>query len=301
MKTRATRSPRALVTLSAFFIAAAFPLTGISGEDIDRTLQMPQDGKVVVENLAGSIEFSTWDRAEAQIRGVAGDDVEEVEISSTSNGVQVRVRNRKGERRVDGTDLYLKVPQSASIEAEGVSADITITGSKGDMIVVNTVSGDLEIEAEVNRIELASVSGDVEFEGRATRAMAESVSGDLTLVGLTGEVSASTVSGDLSLEAGELMRGRFESVSGEMTLSLSIAEGGRLTGDSMSGDIILRLPASQQADFVAQSYSGTINTDFGNVSSVSRGPGMMLNHREGESGAEVKLETFSGDISIDKN
>jgi DUF4097 and DUF4098 domain-containing protein YvlB len=300
MKTPKINGRPAFMMLVACILAATFPQAGISGESIDRTLELPSDGKVMVENVAGRIEFSTWDRAEVQIRGEAGDDVEEVEMSSTSSGVQVRVRNRKGVRQIDDTDLYLKIPQSASIEAESVSADIDVIGSRGESIVLATVSGDLEVEAEVSRIELETVSGEVEFEGSAARVTVEAVSGDITLVGVSGEVSASTVSGDLSLEAGELSRGRFESVSGEMTLSLSIAASGRLTSDSMSGDVILNLPASQQAEFVAQSYSGSINTDFGDVSSVSKGPGVMLRHREGDSGAEVRLETFSGDISISK-
>jgi DUF4097 and DUF4098 domain-containing protein YvlB len=108
----------------------------------------------------------------------------------------------------------------------------------------------------------------------------------------------STVSGDVSLEAGELARGRFESVSGEMMLVLSVGEGGRLSCDSMSGDVKLRLPASQLAEFTAQSYSGNINTEFGDTARVSKGPGVMLQHREGDNGAQIRLETFSGDISI---
>lgn len=288
----------AAITLVAALVAA--PSSACAGEEIDETLEMPADGLVIVENLAGSIEFSTWDRAEAQIRGEAGDQVKEVEIEATSNGVQVRVHNRKDERHVDGTDLYLRIPESASIEAESVSADITVNGSRGEGVSLNTVSGDLEVEAAPQRLEMHSVSGDLEFVGSAERATVESVSGEITLVGLSGEVKVSTVSGDLSLEAGELSRGRFESVSGEMTLELSLGDGGRLTGNSMSGDVKLLLPASQEAEFTGQSYSGDISTDFGTSSRVSRGPGVMLDHREGDNGAQIRLETFSGDISIRK-
>lgn len=286
------------VVTAVFVVALSAPLTAIGGAEIDKTLDMPKDGHVLVENLAGSIEFTTWDREEAQIRGSAGDDVEEVEITKTSKGIQVKVRNRKGVRRIDDTDLYLKIPKNANIEAEGVSVDITISGSQAESIMLNTVSGDLEVESVSQRIELAVVSGDIEFEGKTSRASIESVSGDITLVGATGEISASTVSGDVSMEAGEVNRGRFESVSGEMTLSLSLTDGGRLSSDSMSGDVYLKLPASQQAEFTVQSYSGDINSDFGDSAKVSQGPGVVLNHREGDNGAEVKLQTFSGDISI---
>ena len=300
MTTRSNKPGILKLTAAAGLLTALLPLAAAAGESIDRTLEMSPDGTVVVENLAGSIEFSTWDRAEVQVRGEAGDDVKEVEISTTSSGVQVRVRNKKGQRHVDDTSLYLKIPDAASIEAESVSADISVDGGRGESLTLETVSGDLEVESDSGRIELSSVSGDIEFEGNSSRTAAESVSGDVTLVGVTGEVSASTVSGDLSLDANAVSRGRFESVSGEMTLSLSVAAGGRLQCDSMSGDITLRLPGSQEAEFVAQSYSGGIRSDFGDASGVEREPGVVLRHREGDSGTEIRLETFSGDISIRK-
>ena len=274
------------------------PVSGFGGEEIDQTLDMPATGLVLVENLAGSVEFTTWDRAQVQIRGEAGDDVEEVQISADANGVQVRVRNPKNTRRVDGTDLRLRVPETASLEGEGVSSDFSVSGGRGESIMLSTVSGDLEVEATPQRIELESVSGDIELRGDIMRSSVEAVSGDITMVGPAGEVSVSSVSGDVSLESGEVTRGRFESVSGELMLELTLAAGGRLDCDSMSGDISLRLPASQQAEFSAQSYSGSIHTDFGRSVSVSRGPGTVLEHRVGDSGAKIQLESFSGDISI---
>jgi DUF4097 and DUF4098 domain-containing protein YvlB len=298
MKTYMKIHRKILPAVALGVVVLMVPVVGFSGEEIDKTLEMSADGLVQVENLAGSIEFATWDRSEVQIRGEAGDDVEEVEITATSKGIQVRVHNRKDARHIDGTDLYLRVPEAASIEADSVSADISISGNRGESIMLNTVSGDLEIDATPQRLELQSVSGDVEFEGSVMRSSTETVSGEITLVGVAGEVGVSTVSGDVSLEAGEVSRGRFESVSGEMTLALSLGEGGRLTCDSMSGDVKLRLPASQQAEFTAQSYSGNINTEFGNSARVSNGPGVMLQHREGDSGTQIRLETFSGDISI---
>ena len=83
-----------LITAALGVIAMMVPLAGISGEEIDKTLDMPADGLVLVENLAGSIEFASWDRSEVQIRGESGDDVKEVEITSTSSGVQVRIHNQ---------------------------------------------------------------------------------------------------------------------------------------------------------------------------------------------------------------
>jgi DUF4097 and DUF4098 domain-containing protein YvlB len=279
-------------------LLAASPSPLAAGEAIDRTESIPADGLVFVENMAGSIEFMTWDRDAVQLRGEAGDQVEEVAVRSTANGLQIRVVNRRDVSRVDGTDLYLKVPASASLEAESVSADITVRGNRGANVLLRTVSGDLNVESASQRVELKTVSGDIGFEGTTPRAALETVSGDIVVVGASGEVGAKTVSGEVSLDTGEIERGRFEAVSGDLTLSLSLAAGGRLGADSMSGDIKLSLPGSQQAEFSVQSYSGSIHSDFGESARVSRGPGVVLEHREGDGGAKIRLESFSGDISI---
>ncbi len=279
-------------------LALLFPTTGLSGQKLDETRDMAADGLVLVENLAGSVEITVWDKAKIEIKGELGDDVEEVEISASDSGIQIRVQNFHKRRNIDDTDLYLRVPLAASIEVETVSADIEINGSAGESIVLNTVSGDTEVQASPRRLEIQSVSGDIEFEGSASRSSVESVSGDITLAGVDGEIEISTVSGDVSLIAEEVDRGRFESVSGDMKLDLAINDSGRLVSESMSGDLVLRLPAAQQAGFEVQSYSGDIRSDFGESVKVSRGPGSILKYQEGNNGALIRLESFSGDIHI---
>ena len=99
-------------------------------EEIDSTHEVPADGLVQVENLAGSVEFRTWDKAEVRITGRVADDVEKVEIETTSNGLRVEVRNKRNQRQVDPTHLKLTVPVGASIEAEGVSNIAEIVGTE---------------------------------------------------------------------------------------------------------------------------------------------------------------------------
>ncbi len=279
-------------------LALLFPLTGLSGQNLDETREMAADGHVLVENLAGSVEVTVWNKANIEIKGELGDDVEKVEITATDTGIQIRVRNKQKGHDVDGTDLYLRVPLAASIEVETISADIEMNGSAGESIVLDTVSGDVEAEASPRRLEIQSVSGEVEFVGSISRSSVETVSGDISLSGVHGEIEISTVSGDVSLIAKEVDRGRFESVSGDMKLDLAISDSGRLVSESMSGNLVLRLPAAQQAGFVVQTYSGDIRSDFGESAKVSKGPGSVLKYHEGNNGAMIRLESFSGDIHI---
>jgi DUF4097 and DUF4098 domain-containing protein YvlB len=279
-------------------LALLFPLTGLSGQSLDEKRDMATDGHVRIDNLAGNVEVTVWDKAEIEIKGELGDDVEEVEISANNNGIQIRVINKHNVRNIDGTDLYIRLPRAASVEVETVSSDIDINGSAGESIVLETVSGDVEADASPGKIEIQTVSGEVEFEGSVSRSMVETVSGDMSISGVHGEISLSTVSGDVSLIAEKVDRGMFESVSGDLKLDVAVNESGRLSSDSMSGDVTLRLPAKQQARFEAQTYSGEIRTDFGESDRVSRGPGSILKYQEGNNGALIRLESFSGDIHI---
>ena len=64
------------------------------------------------------------------------------------------------------------------------------------------------------------------------------------------------------------------------------------------GDVVILLPASQSGLFKAQSFSGRIYTDFGSVDHAKHGPGSHLKHVVGSGGAEVRVESFSGNIKL---
>lgn len=279
-------------------LLVALPGFAAASTPIDETRAIAADGWVQVENVAGSIEITAWDRNEVHVTGELGEDVEELEITESSRGVTIRVRNREHQRRIDESHLFVRVPVKASVIAEGVSADVTASGLDGGELEFSTVSGDVQVEANTRRLELESVSGDVTFRGHTANVSAESVSGDVELEGVEGEVRAKTVSGDVTLEGGTIAVGRFESVSGSLELMLEVADGGRLKANSMSGDIRLGLPAGQQGDFSARTFSGDIRSEFGSVAASASGPGRRLDHHEGDDGASIEVESFSGDVRI---
>lgn len=264
---------------------------------VDVTRSIKPDGTVSVNNVAGEITITTWERNEVHVTGALGNKLELI-ISETSQGVQFEVKRIDEDNRFDESRLELKVPTQASVVAEGVSSNITLTGSRGASIRAETVSGDVDVEAETNRADLRSVSGDVKFKGSTPRVSAESVSGDVFLSGVNGEVKVVTVSGDATLTADEVSIGKFETVSGSLKLGLSVSGGGRVTVESMSGDVDLKLPSNQQGEFNAQSFSGRISSKFGEVKNEKYGPGSHLKHVSGANGAVIRTESFSGDIRI---
>lgn len=264
---------------------------------VEETRSIAPTGTVSVNNVAGEINISTWDRNEVHVSGELGNKLELI-ITENSQGLQFEVKRTDDEDRFDESQLEFKVPAGASLVVEGVSSDITVTGSRGASIHAETVSGDVEVEAQTNRAELRSVSGDIEFGGKSPRVSAETVSGDIFLTGVDGEIQTTSVSGDATLVAGDVSIGKFETVSGTLKLSLAVVTGGRLTVESMSGDVVLDLPSNQQGEFNAQSFSGRISSKFGEVKNEKYGPGSRLKHVSGTGGAIIRTESFSGDIRL---
>ena len=278
-------------------LVAMVPLTAFAGQSIDERWDVDSNVSVSIENIAGEVVIEGWDRDEAHLTGVLGDSAKKLDVDASASSLQISVQNHN-QRNIDATRLRLMVPNRADVDAEGVSADIYVKGLNNEKLSASSVSGDVEVDVSSEWVSIESVSGDVDFSGSTSRIIAESVSGDINLSGISGEISATTVSGDMELQAGSITSAKFETVSGDIVTTGQISDNGRLTAESMSGDVIINLPSDQAGQFKAQSFSGRISTDFGVVEKAKHGPGSHLKHMSGKGGAEVRVESFSGNIKL---
>ncbi len=281
-------------------LLALAPMSALAGQIVDERWDIDANATISIENVAGEIVVQGWDKNEAHLTGELGKSVEELEIDASNSSLQIEVINRNV-RNIDSTDLKLMVPRGASVDISAVSADVDVSGLDNEKLTASSVSGDVEVNASSKRVSIESVSGDVEFEGQTQRISAESVSGDIDLSGIAGDIEATTVSGDMELQADAIENAKLETVSGDITVKGEISGNGKLTAESMSGDVVIIMPASQIGLFKAQSFSGRIYTDFGSVSHAKHGPGSHLKHVEGSGGAEVRVESFSGNIKLKHN
>lgn len=272
-------------------------LPALAGQSVDESWDINANASISIENVAGKIEVEGWDQNKASLTGTLGDTVDELEIDATDSRLKIHVSNRRS-RNVDNTELKLMVPRGANVSASGVSADITVSGLKNEKLTANSVSGDVVVDIQSDRVAIESVSGDVDFSGQTERISAESVSGDVDLSGISGEISATTVSGDMDLRAGLIDNGKLETVSGDLTFTGELNGNARLTAESMSGDVEIYLPADQSGLFRAESFSGRIRSDFGEVDQARHGPGSHLKYTAGSGGAEIRVESFSGNITL---
>jgi DUF4097 and DUF4098 domain-containing protein YvlB len=281
-----------------------------AGTPINETREVDATARIEVSNVKGAVNVSAWDRNEVAISGSLGDGAKRLAIDGGRGSLSIRVEGpdkSKGsfwgsDTSMQETVLDIKVPRAAALEIGVVSAEVAVNDTAGGNVQVDSVSGRMRlVSVQSPRLRLESVSGDIDFQGRSEDASVETVSGDVSARGVGGRARAETVSGSMRISAGSPFK-QFDanSVSGDMEVTGALAPGGRVEIETMSGDVRLNLPAAVSARITAESFSGTLRTDFGTVRKPERGPGTSLDASAGSGDGEISVDSFSGDVTIRK-
>ena len=267
-------------------------------QKIDTTYAFAKGGSVNLGHVSGDIIVTGWSRNEIKVYAVIEKGYLEADLSSSR--VQIRARSRNN--RMGNSHYELSVPIGTEVRASSVSGNLSIRGTGGE-VNANSVSGDVEVRDAGNSVELHTVSGDIKASKLRGRIRANSVSGDITAEDITGELNGKTVSGSVNLR-GSLSSVEFESVSGAFDFAGDIKGDGSYSVNTHSGDIKLVVPSNSGLSLELQTFSGEVRADF----PITLQPGEQpLNRRNRQTrftvnggGPRVRLETFSGDIIIEK-
>ncbi|MEV8635918.1 DUF4097 family beta strand repeat-containing protein [Streptosporangium sp. NPDC051023] len=177
------------------------------------------------------------------------------------------------------TTLTLTVPKECPITAGVVSASAVVAGFEG-------------------RTSVKSVSGDIVLDGVSGEIHADTVSGDVESRGLVGDLSFKSVSGELTVAAGTPRRLRATTVSGRITADLELPPTGHVTLNSVSGEIVLRLPHTVETDVTIRSTSGRIDTAFTELNHANQPGAKTLSGRIGGGMASLTATTLSADVTL---
>ncbi len=233
-------------------------------------------GKLIVNQLTGSIEVEAYDGKEIIVKASVSEDghcgecderkassksgMKKVSTSSLNIGAEednnvVRIQNELWNKK---TDLSIKVPTNFSLKLKTVNhGDITVQGVNGEMEISN-------------------------------------VNGNITLESVSGSVVANTTNGELVVDFNSITKGK------EMAFS------------SFNGDVNITFPKSLKANVKAKSDMGDVYTDFDMVISknepqVDKGTSsgkyrvkveQWVNGAINGGGPEMLFKTFNGDVMI---
>ncbi len=166
-------------------------------------------------------------------------------------------------RNDTSVDFVVRLPAGLKLDLKTVAGDVVGQGLRGENIDVGTVSGDLRMtDVTAAVLDAASVSGDVDLDRVRAR-----------------EVSAETVSGNVSYTGEIDWRGGYDF-------------------RTLSGDVVLTLAGEPDAQVSAMTFSGDLTSDFPVTRDSARKRRNRFNATWGKGGAQIDLESFSGDIEI---
>lgn len=267
------------------------------GETIDTTVALSGSGIVDLGIVSGTITVHGWSRNEAKIHATSEDG--RIDFEHSANRILLDVRShRDGDSEFDVT-----VPIGTRVLMRSTSGDLHADGTKGPM-EARTVSGEVRIADITGDAIIDGVSGDIEIRNVEGNLRVNCVSGEIQLSSVHGDVDAQTVSGDISLPNGQSRMLRMESVSGNLTYGGTVSSDGRYDFHSHSGDVTLRVPSDVGASLGLETFSGSIESEFRVLIQTDtgdrHGAGQHIDTTLGKGGAHINIETFSGDIRLQR-
>lgn len=246
-------------------IAAASLILGTAARaDVTATEEMSYDvdpgARISLENINGDIRVSGGgDRVHVIARKKAGKqeylDELKVIVDASANYLRIETRHPKS----NGGWFSWGGDSSGSVAYE-----LTVP-SNVELDAIETVNGDVTIDAVSGKVKASTVNGGLEVNG------------------LAGDVDLETVNG--GIEA------RFATLGGDQ----------RVDVEAVNGRIELYLPADASARVTAETVNGSIDADDFGLKADKGFVGRELAGELGGGEARVSLETINGSIKLKKD
>ena len=315
------RAPRMLiVALAAIAIARPAAAQNEVTERFSKTAHLDQNGTFDLANISGNVVITGGSGRDVTIEAVkrvqrpnpnaarALLQMIDIQVVEEANRVEVRTAYPRPRNFPGSVDFTIALPEDASVTLKTMSGNIRATNVKGELraeVVTGTVTA-----AGARRIgALKSVSGDIEIiDGSADDFItASTVSGNVTVRGLKGRtIQLGTVTGNVRMDDSQSDRLMVRAVNGNIDYAGDLARGGRYEFISHSGDIRLMLSGATGFEVQANSFSGTVRSDFpmnrrGGAGAEGGRGGVTpraIRGAFGDASAMLVLRAFSGNIVV---
>ncbi|HEY0969614.1 MAG TPA: DUF4097 family beta strand repeat-containing protein [Gemmatimonadales bacterium] len=301
----AARTLPLALALAALPVSHAHAQRGAPGDYrswIDTTYAFSRGGVIDADQVAGDVIVTTWERPEVRVRAWA--EHGQVRSRFSPDRVELRVEGeRDGDRnrRIGDSGFEITVPRGTRVKLASVSGNVRVEGT-GSEVEASAVSGDVTVRGVGGLASVHSVSGDVSVSRVDGDLTARSVSGDVQVSDVSGDVRAGTVSGEIELEGLRSRVVTVKSTSGDIDFAGVLAPDGRYELRSHSGNITVSVPSDAAANVSFSTFSGSFESDFPVTigGSERRRSGRDMEFTLGGGGARLTVQTFSGDVMLER-
>jgi hypothetical protein len=289
-----TLQTRCLLPVAAAVLAAAMiPAALRADEPFREAHDADPQGMVEIIGITDSVDVTGWDQPRVEL--TAQEDLGN-RLHFTAHGQRTVIDLVPGGGK---HQILVRIPSKSTLSVTLVNGNISVHGVAGDA-TLRSVGGNISGEVGAN-LRANSVTGGIHLAAPGAKSIeAKTINGDIELKGSPTEVEVITVSGSAKVQLGTVSRGRFKTISGNVSAALSLAPDGDLEGESVSGNLRFDFPAAPGAQFDIQSFGGNIDSCFGpkSESAAHYGPGSRLEFKSGDGSGHVHIETKSGDVHL---
>src|SRR5262249_8915510 len=159
----------AMVVAAAILAAPAFAFD----EVFQRTYPLEPGGRFQLQNVNGSVEVTSWDRQEVEVRAVKSArrnraDLErvQIEVEALLNSVRVETRYPRDESVDVQVEYRVRVPRHVALRRIAtVNGSVRVTGveATGEL---RSVNGNIEVSDSSGRLSAHTTNGNVQVELR---------------------------------------------------------------------------------------------------------------------------------------
>jgi len=277
-------------------------------EKFEKTVSLAKDGKVTLQNITGSIDVKSWNKGEVKIDAVkisrastlaqAKENAGLVKIEVEKEGNTLRIKTEYPDegkvfrrRSLNVSVKYsLVIPTKASVKIDSVTGSVDLE-KIGGAVKVNIVTGSIVVKTADKGVDCETVTGRINLQNITGDAFMETVTGRITASQIKGSIKAREVS-EASVVDGN-------TVTGAVVYDGKINRDGRYTLNTHTGRIEMTLPADSGFDLEANTFSGSIQSDF-EIKVSGKISKKRISGVVNKGGPLVKLSTFSGNVYLKK-
>jgi len=271
-------------------------------QTIERRAPIAPDASIRIAGAITSLKIIGWDRDSLAITGSAPagarfDGGIGSSFSGPSRGAKFYLETNN--EQFGGGDLVLRVPHGARVWAKSGSATIEVSGVTGGLDL-NVVGGSVVISSRPRELNVESMDGDVRVMAGADWLRVKTATGAVEVRGGSEDAGLSTVSGAIRVFDGRYERGKFETVTGDITYRGDVGFKGSMDLTTHSGRVELQLPPRPDLEVDAATVTGSIENAVTSSRPITgrEGRGMELGFSSGNGNTRVVVRSFKGNIAL---
>lgn len=281
-----------LMTLT---LTALVALTPPQQGDTDTTFAVPNGTRLQLQNMTGDVVIGTWDRNEVRVIAEHSRRTT-IEVDLSGSVLRLRPRSSSGMGLGGVTDYQLTIPVTMAVDVSGMSANVTITGSRAE-VKVGTVSGDIRLTGGVGSINLTTIDGGITVRQAKGRMQLRTASDQIEIEDSEGDINAEAVSGDIRLRRVNGRQIEVQAVSGDVEFEGAIQANGSYYFGTHSGDLTIAIPENANVMIRASASMGDFTASFA-LPASEQASRRRQTFRLGNGSASMEVEVFSGDIAL---